>query len=118
MTRLIHHPGHPLADEKGWVEKNDAYYENLPEFDSCGRPYTKSDKSIHVISDIMDDTKHMANGKYYNSKSEFRKATKAAGCIEVGNDPSITRPKSFIDVDRKQRREQIRQAVRETLSKR
>ena len=46
----------------------------------------EGDQASYVISDIMPETRHMANGKTYTSKSEYRKATKAAGCIEVGNE--------------------------------
>jgi len=60
----------------------------------------------------------MANGKYYDSKSEFRKATKAAGCIEVGDDKSVMQaaPRTKIETtreDRQIRREHIRQALHE-----
>lgn len=116
MARLRHHPGHPLADEKGWVELNDDYYAHLPDVDSCGKPYHKSDTASHnIISDIMPDTRHMANGQLYNSKSEFRKATKAAGCIEVGNDKSVMVPpiRKPVELDRRQRREAIRQSIYE-----
>lgn len=116
MARLRHHPGHPLADEKGWVELNDDYYNFLPEIDSNGKPYHKSDTpAFNVISDIMPDTRHMANGKIYNSKSEFRKATRAAGCIEVGNDKSVMnpQPRKPVELDRGARREAIRQSIYE-----
>lgn len=110
-----HHPGHPLADEKGWVELNDDYWNNLPDVNSCGKPYYASEKAINIISDQMGDIRHMANGKTYDSKSEFRKATRAAGCIEVGNDPSVMnpKPKQFISPDRARRREDIKRSIYE-----
>lgn len=40
-----------------------------------------------LVSDIMDAAEHV-DGKFYTSKSEFRKVTKARGLIEVGNDPA------------------------------
>lgn len=40
--------------------------------------------SVHV--DSMPVTFNHADCKYYDSKSQFRKATRAAGCHEVGND--------------------------------
>lgn len=116
MSRLRHHPGHPLADSKGWVELNDAYWNNLPEVDSCGKPYNNSQHAgFSVISDIMSDTRHMADGKTYNSKSEYRKATRKAGCIEVGNDTSMLQSKvrKSIELDRGQRREAIKQSIYE-----
>lgn len=47
----------------------------------------------YVISDTMDLTQHMATGRHVDSKSEFRKMTRAAGCEEVGNE--IQRPKAW-----------------------
>jgi hypothetical protein len=40
--------------------------------------------SVH--GDTMDVTFNHSDCKYYDSKSQFRKATRAAGCHEVGND--------------------------------
>ena len=71
-----------------------------------------------VISDIMDPTLHHADGKMYDSKKSFRAATKAAGCIEYGNDAAaLPRPRKPIQMDRGQRREQIRQALYEARNK-
>ena len=42
----------------------------------------KGVKSVHVISDEMSPTRHMADGNTYTSKKKFRDATRAAGCIE------------------------------------
>lgn len=39
-----------------------------------------------VISDTMDAMVHPVTGKLMDSKSRFRQATRAAGCVEVGND--------------------------------
>lgn len=39
-----------------------------------------------VISDTIPDMVHPANGKKYDSKSAFRKVTKAHGYVEVGNE--------------------------------
>jgi hypothetical protein len=82
-------------------------------------------KSLHfsqsapgVISDIMEPTLHMATKRYHTSKSEFRKDTKASGCIEYGNDAqALPRPRKMIPMDRGQRREQIRQALYEARNK-
>lgn len=40
----------------------------------------------HVISDTMDAVVHPSNGKYYDSKSQFRAETRARGLTEVGNE--------------------------------
>lgn len=70
-------------------------------------------KLLGVISDEMDATRHMADGQMYTSKAKFREATRAAGCIEVGNDPAITRPRKPVELDRGQRREAIHQAIQQ-----
>lgn len=70
-------------------------------------------KAPNVISDIMDPTKHMATGRMHTSKSEFRKDTKASGCIEYGNDASLTRPRKPVVLDRRERREAIKKAIYE-----
>lgn len=44
-----------------------------------------------VIADEMPATQHMADGRCYTSKREFRAVTKAHGCVEVGNDPAMFR---------------------------
>ena len=38
-----------------------------------------------IISDIMPETEHV-DGRFYTSKSMFRKVTRANGLTEVGNE--------------------------------
>jgi hypothetical protein len=71
----------------------------------------------YVISDIMSETLHMATGRMHTSKSEFRKDTKASGCVEFGNDPVLTRPRKPVPLDRGQRREDIKRALYEVRNK-
>lgn len=66
-----------------------------------------------VISDTMSETRHMANGRYYTSKTEFRKATKAAGCVELGNDSSLLKPRKPVPLDRRKRRDDIKRTIHE-----
>lgn len=40
-----------------------------------------------VIGDGIPDLKSQVDGKVYSSKSELRRSYKAAGVIEVGNEP-------------------------------
>ena len=55
-------------------------------------PLTKAaDPRMHVISDTMAPTRHMATGKIHDSKAAFRADTRATGCVEVGTDPAIRR---------------------------
>lgn len=58
----------------------------------------------------MDLTEHI-DGRYYDSKSQFRAVTKAHGCIEVGNDPARLNPISRPKADPKARRDAVRRAV-------
>lgn len=39
-----------------------------------------------IISDELPPTQSMADGKIYTSKSGIEAATRAAGCVTVGND--------------------------------
>lgn len=48
-------------------------------------------RSHAVIQDTMNPTWHPATGEVLDSKSAFRRATKAAGCEEFGNDVPKTR---------------------------
>ena len=67
---------------------------------------------IYYSSDEIEPTRHMANNKYYTSKKKFREATKAAGCIEIGNETShMLKPRKSKVPDRRQRREDIKRAV-------
>ena len=70
----------------------------------------------YVISDEMPETRHMADGRHYTSKQKFRQATRAAGCVEVGNETAtLLRPRKATMPTRQERREAIRQAVRRQL---
>jgi hypothetical protein len=40
----------------------------------------------YVHDDTMAPSWHPADGRMYDSKSAFRRTTRAAGCVEVGND--------------------------------
>lgn len=68
----------------------------------------------YVISDEMAETRHMANNRYYTSKAKFRQATRAAGCIEIGNDVApLLRPRKPVKLDPAKRREDIRRTIYE-----
>jgi len=46
-----------------------------------------STEQFHAVhDDIMEPTWHPATGTMIDSKSKFRRETKAAGCIEYGNE--------------------------------
>jgi hypothetical protein len=97
--RLVYRPGHPLANENGLVDINLA-----GDRDKASAP--------SVIRDETEPVRHMADGQYYTSKKKFRDATRAYGCIEVGNEiAAITKPRKPAVLDRRSRREAIRQAI-------
>jgi hypothetical protein len=67
-----------------------------------------------VISDHMDPCIHPATGLWADSKSAFRSMTKAAGCIEIGNeDPSSVVSKPQRKTDRGEAVSDIKKALRE-----
>lgn len=59
-----------------------------------------------VISDTMDALVHPCTGKLMDSKSEFRKVTKAKGGVEVGNE-KLTDRRQAIGLDSETRRKDI-----------
>ena len=71
-------------------------------------------KSPTVIQDSMDATMHPATGKMMDSKSEFRKVTRAAGCVEIGNEQIVDRVQRSTPIE--EVRESIRRAVNERPS--
>lgn len=101
MTRYVYRPEHPLANENGLVSA-DLAWEKV----SLG-------SSAHVIRDEMEPTKHMATGEYFTSKAKFRQRTRDMGCVEVGNDASLTRERKPAVLDRTKRREDIQRAIYE-----
>ena len=70
---------------------------------------------VAIIRDEMEPTRHMADGKLYTSKAKFRAATRAAGCVEVGNDPAIARPRRATMPTRDERRHAIGSQLRSML---
>jgi len=100
MTTYVYRPGHPDANERGMVNKECLHDDRFGE-------------SSYVISDTMEPTRHMATGKYHTSKSEFRKDTRASGCVEVGNETGfMLKPRKTIEPSREERRHHLRQAIK------
>ncbi len=50
------------------------------------RASTTGSATPYIIQDSMDATWHPITGEFIESKSEFRRRTKQAGCEELGND--------------------------------
>ena len=65
--------------------------------------------SPHFICDTMPETQSMLDGKYYSSKSELRATYKAAGMIELGNEPM--QPFKAPEKDRQGQRDAIERAI-------
>lgn len=105
MTSYVYRPDHPKANKNGMVDKNELFEEAHSE-------------SAYVISDTMEETRHMATGEYFTSKSKFREQTRRSGCIEVGNEVDfMLKPRKRVDPTREERRNHIRQAIRYLQSK-
>lgn len=118
MTSYLFKPGHPLADSKGFVEKSDYYLYNNLTVESKRMMVGNEEVYMNFISDSMDPTMHMCNGKMYTSKSKFRQVTKEHGCIEVGNEnATLLKPRKPILPDKKERIEQVRQVVKDLQDK-
>lgn len=113
MASYIYKPECHLANENGFVEKNDEYYMwfsyNTPDNRMMNG---NTPVEFRFIKDEMEPTRHMSNGKLYTSKKKFRDETRARGCIEVGNETStLMKKRQPIKLDKRQRREHIKRAV-------
>ena len=75
---------------------------------------SKHGSAAFVISDEMAPLRHMADGKLYTSKVKFRQATRAHGCVEVGEETkTLLTPRKPIELDRGARREAIQRTIYE-----
>src|SRR3954466_378846 len=77
------------------------------------QPQYEAGPAPNVISDTMSELRHMSTGKYHTSKAAFRADTRASGCIEVGNDSVMTRPRKNIPLDRRERVDAIKRTIYE-----
>ena len=64
-----------------------------------------------VISDGMAPTLHHADGRYYDSKRQYRDVTRAHGCVEVGNERQKSRQP--VKLDKRRRVEDIKRSIYE-----
>ena len=65
--------------------------------------------AFYVISDTMQPLKHMGTGEVLDSKAKFRAATRASGCVELGNE--AIKPRVPIKLDSGKRREDIQKTI-------
>jgi len=112
MTTYLFKPDCPYADKRGMVTKEEYYYHRFMTTESKQMMRGNEPVTLRFIGDEQLPTRHMANGKYYTSKKKFREATKAAGCIEVGNESPIKQKSYVPTTSRKELRENIRQGIR------
>ena len=74
-----------MANREKWVAKMvDGQFLLIP----AGQyvPESRHLPATGIITDTMDNLWHPCNGRYSNSKSQFRRWTKEAGCEEIGNE--------------------------------
>lgn len=64
-----------------------------------------------IMSDIMEPVQSQLDGKMYDSKSAMRAGYRAAGVIEVGDDPARLKPFVKPKTDRKAIRQTVDKAV-------
>lgn len=89
------------AESRSWID-----YEDIVQWQ---KDNPREAKSAAIICDEMPPTKHMANGRFYNSKSAFRRATKALGFVETGHvDVAPPKPKTgYTEAEREKLRADI-----------
>jgi hypothetical protein len=94
------------------VDKEEYYFKKYSEKAHLQMMNGNTPVTMNFISDSMEPTRHMADGKYYTSKAAFRAATKAAGCIEIGNETKhLLKKRPQIKLDKRKRREDIKKAI-------
>jgi hypothetical protein len=64
----------------------------------------------YLISDTMDPVQSQLDGRMYTSKSRLRETYRAAGVVEVGNDPQRLAKQKKAKPDRKGIRESLMKA--------
>lgn len=65
--------------------------------------------AFFVISDTMQPLRHMGTGEILDSKAKFRQATRASGCVELGNSLPVERQP--IKLDKAKRKDDIRRTI-------
>jgi hypothetical protein len=92
---------------RGWHDVDAWPHNCLPE-----RSHAASDLPVpNYISDGLNGVQSMLDGRIYDSKSKLRATYKAAGVVEVGNDPARLRPRQKPKPDRKAIRDSVEKAA-------
>ena len=112
MPSYLYKPEHPAADKDGMIEKGEYYYFLSMTKESKQMMIGNQPVTLNFISDSMEPTRHMCNGKMYTSKKKFRDETRARGCIEIGNETkTVLTPRKPKLLDKRKRRDDIKRAV-------
>lgn len=110
----VYKPDHPYANENGFVEKGEYLQSEYNKTAHLGMTKGNKRVTMNFISDSMEPLQHMASGKMISSKKKFRDETKAYGCVEVGTETkALLKPRTPVKLDKRQRREGIKQAIHE-----
>lgn len=72
----------PGANRSGWVDRDELIEQGA---------------RLQIIRDHVGDFQSMADGKRYDSKSQYRRSLKEAGFIEMGNDHPTPQPYKPVD---------------------
>ena len=89
----------------GELVERDTYYSRQPAPKRSHLPCPR------ICIDTMAPVQSMLDGKMYDSKSALRATYKAAGVIEVGNDPSRFAQRKKPKIDRRKVRDTIEKAT-------
>lgn len=88
-----------MSDEEGfWIKIDDRKWRWFSTKEKCEEACRPRREFHFVEDDTMEATMHPVTGEMLDSKSEFRRRTRAAGCIEFGNENLIL-PKPKIKDD-------------------
>lgn len=103
---LVYRPDHPQANENGMVPI------------SIAGPRVEKRQATYVISDMLPrHMKHPGTGEMIDSKSKFRQATRASGCVEVGTDPAASRDRPRELVTEVEIARDVKRAIQEVQSR-
>jgi hypothetical protein len=86
-----------MSEREAWVWRNGELVEKGGPLDIRPPVARGAFPTPAVIGDTQPDLICHADGKRYSSKSAMRKAVKAAGCVELGNDAASFRREPAVE---------------------
>jgi hypothetical protein len=99
-----------------WVYRNGRLVEKGGPEDIRVEPQRSSLPAPMLISDTMEPIQSMVDGRFYTSKAVLRASYRAAGVVEVGNDPARLKPKPKPQPNRKAIRQSVEKAFAQHAS--